>query len=144
MTDRPDTPSSAATRAQATVQQERMRAVSFFKALGRGFRRRCPHCGVGSAFSGYLTLTDKCAHCDEKLGHIRADDAPPYFTILIVGHVVVALVLTLEQSMPLSMGVTIALSVSLTLGLMAVTLPIIKGAVVAVMWRLSLSGDEFQ
>lgn len=126
------------------LPEERMRAVSFLTALGRGFKRRCPHCGVGSAFSGYLTLTPQCSHCDEPLGHIRADDAPPYFTILIVGHVVVALVLGLEQYMPLSMGVTIALSVSLTMLLLLTLLPLIKGAVVAVMWRLSLTGDEYQ
>lgn len=130
--------------AYPTTPAERMAAVSFFKALGRGFMRRCPRCGVGSAFSGYLKVAETCPHCAEELGVIRADDAPPYFTILIVGHIMVGLVLGMEQSAPLSMATTIVLAVSLTLGLMFSLLPLIKGAVVAVMWRLGLRGDEFQ
>ena len=127
-----------------SIQESRMAAVSFSTALMRGFARRCPHCGKGSAFAGYLKLADNCSHCGEELGNIRADDAPPYFTILIVGHIMVGLVVALQQSAPLPMGITIALAVSMTLGLMFALLPVIKGAVVAVMWRLNLRGDEFQ
>lgn len=126
------------------TQAERMAAVSFSKALARGFARKCPHCGVGSAFSGYLKIADACTHCDEKLGHIRADDAPPYFTILIVGHFVIAMVLGIEQNAPMSTMATIALGIGVTLALMFTLLPLIKGAVVNVMWRFSLSGSEFQ
>lgn len=127
-----------------TQQEKRMRSVSFIRALSRGFRRRCPNCGTGGAFSGYLKVTDACSHCGEELGHIRADDAPPYFTILIVGHVIVSMVLVMERSWPQPVGITIAVFVTATLVMMGALLPVIKGAVVAVMWRLNLRGDEFQ
>ena len=54
---------------------------------------KCPACGKGAMFNAYLKVNDRCPACGEELHHHRADDAPPYFTMLIVGHIVVALVL---------------------------------------------------
>lgn len=40
---------------------------SYYENLGamltRGFRRRCPRCGEGSAFDGYFRLKDRCPSC---------------------------------------------------------------------------------
>ena len=58
--------------------------------LARGLRRRCPECGRGQLFAGYLKVRPTCEVCGHDNGRYRADDAPPYFTILIVGHLVVA------------------------------------------------------
>lgn len=71
---------------------------SVLSALMRGARQRCPRCGVGSSMQGYLGIRPACPHCGEKLGHIRADDGPAYFTVLISGHVVVSAVLLAEQA----------------------------------------------
>ena len=49
-------------------------------------------------FRRYLKVADACPHCGEELHHHRADDAPPYFTIVIVGHIVVSLVLAVEMA----------------------------------------------
>ena len=39
-------------------------------ALKRGFRNRCPLCGEGRIFNGYLTVVPECAHCGCKvIGH---------------------------------------------------------------------------
>lgn len=57
------------------------------EAVLRGMRCKCPSCGIGSTFNGYLEVNQSCKNCSEELHHHRADDAPPYFTILIVGHV---------------------------------------------------------
>ena len=54
-------------------------------ALTRGALGRCPACGQGRLFNGFLRTADECTHCHTPLGRIRADDAPPYFTILVVG-----------------------------------------------------------
>ncbi len=42
-------------------------------------------------------MSDSCAACGEELHHHQADDAPPYFTMFIVGHIVVPLVLIVEK-----------------------------------------------
>ena len=49
-------------------------------------------------FRRYLKVADECPSCGEELHHHRADDAPPYFTIIIVGHVVVSLLLAVEMA----------------------------------------------
>ncbi len=64
--------------------------------LGRGLRCRCPNCGEGPLFEGYLTVTLVCRSCGAPLGLARADDLPPYLTILLVGHIVVPLLFLLE------------------------------------------------
>ena len=35
----------------------------------------------------YLKQVENCAACGESFGQIRADDAAPWLTIILVGHV---------------------------------------------------------
>ncbi len=115
-----------------------------FRSLWRGFARRCPACGEGQFFSGYLSLGEGCSHCEEPLGTIRADDIPPYFTIAIVGHIVVPLILLVERHAPPPLWLNLVVWPSLTLALTLLLLPKVKGAVVGLMWSLRLRGDEQQ
>jgi uncharacterized protein (DUF983 family) len=65
----------------------------------------------------------------------RADDAPAYFTILVVGHIVVPLVLVLERygdHPPLWFHALLWLPLSVLLALYL--LPHIKGTVIALLW----------
>ncbi len=63
-------------------------------AIGRGLLGRCPACGKAHLFNGFLRVVPQCRNCGAPLGLARADDAPPYFTILITGHIVVPLLLS--------------------------------------------------
>lgn len=110
----------------------------------RGLRRRCPKCGAGRLFAGYLKVAAGCGHCDEALGHIRADDFPPYLTIVVVGHIVVPLVLLSQHYPSPPMWMEMAFWPTLTLVLTLSLLPFVKGGIVAFMWRLGLRGDEHQ
>ncbi|MGO9984912.1 MAG: DUF983 domain-containing protein, partial [Rhodomicrobium sp.] len=65
-------------------------------AIWRGLRQRCPQCGSKTLYSSYLRVSDSCSACGEELMHHRADDAPPYFTIVIVGHIVVPSLMAVE------------------------------------------------
>lgn len=112
--------------------------------LGRGAARRCPRCGKGHLFQGYLKLAAICDFCGTELGHIRADDAPPYFTIVIVGHIVVPILLVTEQTIVPPMWISMTGGLLATLGLTLWFLPRVKGAVAGYMWRLGLSGNEYQ
>ena len=67
-------------------------------AMLRGARGACPSCGQGRLFNGWLRVSDRCSRCDAPLGQVRADDAPPYFTIFAVAHVVIPGMLWLEKS----------------------------------------------
>lgn len=106
---------------------------SLATAMGRGLMGRCPACGKGRLFDGYLCVVPQCEHCGAPLGLARADDAPPYFTILIVGHIVIpALVIMQIHGDPptwLLSAIFLPLTIILSLGLLRP----IKGATVGAM-----------
>ena len=111
---------------------------SLATALGRGFMGRCPACGQTRLFDGFLTVREECDHCHAPLGLARADDAPPYFTILIVGHIVItALVLAQVHYDPptwLLTAIFLPLTVILSVGLIRP----IKGATVGLMLTFNM------
>lgn len=109
----------------------------FLTALARGFMNRCPACGKTHVFQGYLKVEPVCAACQAPLGELRADDAPPYFTIFVVGHVVVPLLFFAERWQPpfwLDGVIFLPLTLVMTLALLRP----IKGATVGLMLKLNL------
>ncbi|MFH1803719.1 MAG: DUF983 domain-containing protein [Pseudomonadota bacterium] len=108
--------------------------------LGRGLRRKCPNCGHGFAFSGYLKLRTACECCDHPIGEYRCDDAPPYFTIFLVGHIVIPGVLAMEQSGSPSMALQLGIWIPVTIGLCLGLLPFIKGGVLGTQWAMRIKG----
>lgn len=114
-------------------------------ALGsimRGFSGRCPACGRGNMFRKFLKVADNCPECGEELHHHQADDAPPYFTIMIVGHIVVPMMLWLELEYLPPLWVHATIWPALTLLLSLWFLPRIKGAVVGWQWALRMHGFD--
>ncbi|MEX6507894.1 DUF983 domain-containing protein [Jiella sp. M17.18] len=109
-------------------------------ALARGFRCRCPNCGEGRLFRAYLKSVEACAVCGEEMHHHRADDLPPYLTVFIVGHLVVALFLMMDETFALSMWAHLAILVPLTIVLSLALLQPLKGATIALQWALRLGG----
>lgn len=114
--------------------------ASFWTHLGRGLRGRCPCCGEGRMFRAFLEVAESCDACGGELFHHRADDFPAYLVILIVGHVVVASALFVETTWAPPYWVHFALWTPLTLGLSIGLLQPVKGAVVAMQWRMGMHG----
>ncbi len=112
--------------------------------MWRGAGGKCPACGKGALFKKFMKVTDACAYCGAALYHQRADDAPPYFTIFIVGHILVPLVLIVERVWQPSYLVHAALWLPMTLGLTFALMPIVKGAVVGLQWALGMHGFGFE
>ena len=110
--------------------------------LARGLAGRCPACGRAPLFRGFLRLVERCASCGAPLGEIHADDAPPYFTIFITAHVMIALVVVTGQETDLPVWVMIALFLPLTLAMAMLLLRPIKGATASVMLKLGLIGEH--
>ena len=113
-------------------------------ALARGLHMRCPACGETPLFRGYLTVTPVCGNCGAPLGRARADDAPPYFTIAIVGHFIIAAMWFVERTYAPPLWLHAAIWVPLTLVLTLALLRPIKGATVGLMLSLGMlkSGSE--
>ena len=111
------------------------------QAMWRGFIGRCPNCGRGAMFRAYLKVNDSCSVCGEALHHQRADDAPPYVTMFVVGHIVVALLLAAEIMMQeVPFWLEAALWCAVTVGLSLLLLPRVKGAFVGLQWSLRMHG----
>ena len=104
--------------------------------LARGLRRRCPNCDKGPLFRGYLRVQETCAACGHDNAQYRADDAGPYFTVLLVGHLVIGPMLFFpfiwRSPVGLVLGVTLPVILLSTLSL----LPVVKGAVIGVQWGM--------
>lgn len=109
-------------------------------AMARGARRRCPACGKGRLFSGYIKVADACSHCGEAMHHQRADDAPAYFVIFIVGHLVAGLALSIEVAYRPEIWVHWVILLPLALVLCLLGLPAAKGALIGLQWALRMHG----
>lgn len=123
-------PSAASDQSERDVKQ----------AMLRGWRQTCPACGRGSLYGAYLKVADTCGHCGTELHHQRADDAPPYFVMVITGHVVIFGLLVLERlyAPPLWLHVVIWGPVLLAMSLWL--LPRVKGALIGLQWALRMHG----
>jgi uncharacterized protein (DUF983 family) len=122
---------------QGFKQPRRRRPLA--EAIGRGLLGRCPACGRGRLFCGYLRLNKSCKVCGEDLSHARADDAPAYLTMLIMCHVALAGVLMTEDSGG-SLVATAILWLAIAVVVSLIILPRLKGAVVAQQWALGMHG----
>lgn len=112
------------------------------RAIGRGFLRRCPNCGEGHLFDGYLKVRPACEVCGEAFHHHRADDFPPYLVIFIVGHIVVPLLLVVEKAWHPDLVVLLLTFLPLTAILCLLLLPPVKGAVIGLQWGNRMHGFD--
>ena len=120
-----------------TIEQRRPVGL----AMRRGFSGKCPACGQGRLFRAYLKVVDRCEACGEALHHHRADDAPAYFTIAVVGHFVIAGVLATEFiGTDLPFWVPALVWSALALGWSLWLLPHVKGALVGYQWAARMHG----
>lgn len=122
----------------ATVKAGGERAVP--QAILRGGSMTCPACGRGALYRAFLKVHETCPHCGEALHHQRADDAPAYFTMVIVAHVVVGGLLSLEQAFAPPSWVQLAIWLPLTVLLSLILLPRIKGMLIGLQWALKMHG----
>jgi uncharacterized protein (DUF983 family) len=115
---------------------------SFRTALSRGARNRCPSCGEGRLFAGYLKVVQACEACGAPLGRLRADDAPPYFTIFLAGHILVPPVLWIERAWQPPMWLHMVVWLPLFAAACILLLRPVKGATVGWMMKLGFTGAE--
>ena len=110
--------------------------------LWNGLRGHCPNCGKGQMFRKFLKVADACEVCGEEFHHHRADDFPAYLVIILVGHLVVPLILHVEMTYEPAYWIHAVLWLPLTLALSLLLIQPIKGAVIALQWRVGMHGFE--
>lgn len=83
--------------------------------ISTGLRGRCPRCGRGHLFSGFLTLSPACEACGLDFGFADSGDGPAFFVMSFVGIVVVGLAMVVEFAYEPPVWLHLALWVPLTL-----------------------------
>ncbi len=106
--------------------------VSPFRA---GLGGRCPRCGRGHLFRGFLDVAERCDVCGLDLSQQNSGDAPAVFIILILGIVVVGLAFVVETVFAPPMWVHIALWFPLILGGSIALLRPFKATMIALQYR---------
>ena len=120
-----------------------MNQVSMKLAARRGILGRCPCCGEGKLFRAYLKQVDNCSVCGEAFGHIRADDAAPWLTIILVGHIFVPLMLVFVAFSTMPSWESAVLWSVIFVGLSLAILPRAKGLFIAIL-KLTGAGEGKQ
>jgi uncharacterized protein (DUF983 family) len=103
--------------------------------IARGLRGRCPRCGEGHLFKGFLTLRPACEHCGLEFGFADAGDGPAVFVILIGGFVVVFAAMVVEILYQPPYWVHAALWIPLVLLFTLGPLRPIKGLLIALQYH---------
>jgi len=116
--------------------------VSMLTGMKRGVRHRCPNCGEGRLYTRYLKVDLDCEVCGHDLARYPADDGPAYFTILIIGHLVVAPLLLFPFIWKMSPVLVVPLTVVPLAALTLILLPRVKGAVIGALWAVGLRKAE--
>jgi uncharacterized protein (DUF983 family) len=104
--------------------------------LTRGFSLHCPNCGKGPLLHRYLKVTSPCPACGHDNGQYPSDDAPPYFTLLIVGHLIIAPMLLFPFIWQAPLWLVLSTTLPAVAILTLLLLPRVKGAVIGVQWAI--------
>ena len=65
-------------------------------AARRGLGGRCPRCGEGALFAGFLTVAPRCERCGLDYSFADSADGPAFFVMSFAGFVVVCAALVVE------------------------------------------------
>lgn len=100
-----------------------------------GMRGRCPRCGEGRLFKGFLELEDHCQNCGLSYDFADSGDGPAVFIMMIVGFIVVGLAVYVEFTFHPPYWLHVVIWVPLVLGLSIGLLRPLKGLMVAQQYR---------
>lgn len=103
----------------------------------RGALQRCPRCGEGHLFRAYLKPVEACDHCGEAFDHIRADDGPAWLTVMVTGHVVVALMLLANAVLFMPLWLSVSAFLSLAGAMVLGLLQRAKGLFIGMIWSMN-------
>jgi uncharacterized protein (DUF983 family) len=101
----------------------------------RGLACRCPRCGKGKLYAGFLTLRPSCAACGLDFSFMDSGDGPAVFVIMIAGAIVVTAALITEVKYQPPFWVHAVLWLPLTLAVTLWPLRAIKSLLIALQFH---------
>lgn len=100
-----------------------------------GFGCKCPRCGQGALFDGYLGLKAHCPACGLDYSKADPGDGPAVFVIFIVGFLAVGLAFVARFSWGWSIPAAFGVSAAATLVLILMLLRPLKATLIALQFR---------
>jgi uncharacterized protein (DUF983 family) len=107
-------------------------ALSPFAA---GLLCRCPRCGRGRLFAGFLSVAPQCTSCGLDLGFASSGDGPAVFVIFIVSPLVILMAMVLEAVAHPAPYVHLIVWLPMTVILCLALLRPFKATIVALQYR---------
>jgi uncharacterized protein (DUF983 family) len=104
-------------------------------AVSTGLRGRCPRCGRGYLFKGFLSLKPRCGVCGLDYAFADSGDGPAFFVMSLVGFIVVALAMWVEFAYEPPLWVHMALWAPLTIVLSLALVRPFKGVLIALQFQ---------
>ena len=99
--------------------------------VATGFKGKCPRCGEGKLFDGFLSPAKSCKNCGLDYEFADSGDGPAWFIMTGIGFVVAAAALIVEVAYQPSYWIHAALWLPLTLILCIAPLRPLKGLMIA-------------
>lgn len=104
-------------------------------AVSTGLRGRCPRCGYGRLFKGFLKLAPSCSNCGLDYAFVDTGDGPAFFVSFLASILGVALALFIDVVYEPSIWVDIAIALPVTALICLGTLRPIKGLLIALQYK---------
>jgi uncharacterized protein (DUF983 family) len=101
----------------------------------RGATGRCPACGRGRLFDGYIALRPSCESCGLNYGFADSGDGPAVFVMLFAGFLAMGFVLWFEFAYEPPLWVHLVVSLPLVLLVCLALLRVLKGVLIALQHR---------
>ena len=104
-------------------------------AAATGLACKCPRCGRGRLFDGYLTLRPSCENCGLDFAFADSGDGPAFFVMSLVGILVVFCAMIVEFSYEPPLWLHAVLWIPLTFALALALVRPAKGLLIALQYR---------
>jgi uncharacterized protein (DUF983 family) len=112
--------------------------------ISAGLGCKCPRCGRGALFDGFLSVAESCAVCGLDLRKADSADGPAVFVIFILGFLLVPPALLFEAMVEPPLWLHVVIWPPLILGGSLALLRPMKGVMIALQYhhKASDSGTE--
>ncbi|MEO1042927.1 MAG: DUF983 domain-containing protein [Pseudomonadota bacterium] len=102
-------------------------------------RGRCPRCGQGELFQGYLTLRPVCSACDLDYSFADSADGPAFFVMSITGVVAVCVAFVVRFGFDAPAGAALLVSFAASIAVTFVSLRPTKGLMIGLQYKNNAS-----
>jgi uncharacterized protein (DUF983 family) len=116
--------------------------VTLAQTVARGLACKCPRCGEGKLYGGFITLRPNCERCGLDYAFIDTGDGPAIFIIMIAGAIVVGAALIVEVKYQPSFWIHAALWLPLILATTLLPLRSMKSLLIALQFHHKASEGQ--